>query len=202
MKYNTRQKELILPDYGRNIHRMIEYCTNLESKDERMRCSNAIINLMGNAFPHLRDVSDFKHLLWDHLIIMSDFKLDIDSPYEIVKKENLYSRPAPLKYKKSKLRYRHYGRTIENIISIIPTIEDELKKNQLINLVALQMKKSYIHWNKEVDDSKIFQDLYELSDRQIDIRNSGLKLSDGREKETRRQNVSNANSNYNRRKRK
>ena len=89
LAYNTQKKKLILPEYGRNVHRMIEYCMSLEDRDERTRCANAIVNIMGNLFPHLRDVDDFKHKLWDHLAIMSDFKLDIDYPYEVIKKENL-----------------------------------------------------------------------------------------------------------------
>lgn len=87
LAYNTQKKKLILPEYGRNVHRMIEYCMSLEDRDERTRCANAIVNIMGNLFPHLRDVDDFKHKLWDHLAIMSDFKLDIDYPYEVIKKK-------------------------------------------------------------------------------------------------------------------
>lgn len=98
LAYNTQKKKLILPEYGRNVHRMIEYCMSLEDRDERTRCANAIVNIMGNLFPHLRDVDDFKHKLWDHLAIMSDFKLDIDYPYEVIKKENLNDKPDCVPY--------------------------------------------------------------------------------------------------------
>ena len=90
--YNTQQKKLIMPEYGRNVQQMIDHCVSIEDREERTRCANTIINIMGNLFPHLRDVDDFKHKLWDHLAIMSDFKLDIDYPYEIIRKENLRTR--------------------------------------------------------------------------------------------------------------
>ena len=93
LDYNTQLKKLIMPEYGRNVQQMVDHCVALKDREERTRCANTIINIMGNLFPHLRDVDDFKHKLWDHLAIMSDFKLDIDYPYEIIKKENLYTRP-------------------------------------------------------------------------------------------------------------
>ena len=105
LAYNTQKKKLILPEYGRNVHRMIEYCMSLEDRDERTRCANAIVNIMGNLFPHLRDVDDFKHKLWDHLAIMSDFKLDIDYPYEVIKKENLNDKPDCVPYTNSSMHY-------------------------------------------------------------------------------------------------
>ena len=98
MKYNTEEKKLVMPEYGRNIQNMVDYCITIEDREERKRCADTIINIMGNMFPHLRDVNDFKHILWDHLAIMADFKLDIDYPYEIVKKEDLYSRPPRIPY--------------------------------------------------------------------------------------------------------
>lgn len=110
MKYNTTEKRLALPEYGRHIQNMVDHCITIEDRDERNRCANAIISIMGNLFPHLRDVNDFKHILWDHLAIMSDFKLDVDYPYEIIKKENLYSRPPRIPYGDSRIRYRHYGK--------------------------------------------------------------------------------------------
>ena len=104
---------MTLPEYGRNIQNMVDYCVTIQDREERKRCANTIINIMGNMFPHLRDVNDFKHILWDHLAIMADFKLDIDYPYEIIKKENLYSRPPRIPYNNNRIRYRHYGKTLE-----------------------------------------------------------------------------------------
>ena len=176
MEYNTQLKKLALPEYGRNIQNMVDYCLTITDRNERKRCANTIINIMGNLFPHLRDVNDFKHILWDHLAIMSDFKLDIDYPYEIVKKEDLYSKPGKIEYSRPNMQYRHYGKTLEKMVRLAISIEDVKEKEQFVLLVATHMKKSYIQWNKDVDDHKIFADLYDLSDRKIDIRHSGIKL--------------------------
>ncbi|WP_165020821.1 MULTISPECIES: DUF4290 domain-containing protein [unclassified Dysgonomonas] len=176
MEYNTQLEKLALPEYGRNIQNMVDYCLTIEDRSERKRCANSIINIMGNLFPHLRDVNDFKHILWDHLAIMSDFKLDIDYPYEIIKKEDLYSKPGKLEYSRPDMEYRHYGKTLEKMIRIATTIEDPEEKEQFVILIATHMKKSYIQWNKEVEDPKIFFDLYDLSDKKIDIRDSNIKL--------------------------
>ena len=168
MKYNTEEKKLVMPEYGRNIQNMVDYCITIQDREERKRCADTIINIMGNMFPHLRDVNDFKHILWDHLAIMADFKLDIDYPYEIVKKEDLYSRPPRIPYNNSRIRYRHYGKTLEKMIQKATEFEPGVEKDQLIKLLATQMKKSFLTWNKEsVDDRKIFKDLDELSEGRI-----------------------------------
>lgn len=181
MEYNTQLKKLALPEYGRNIQNMVDFCLAIPDRNERKRCANSIINIMGNLFPHLRDVNDFKHILWDHLAIMADFKLDIDYPYEIVRKEDLYSKPGKIEYSRPDMEYRHYGKTLEKMARMAATIEDTKEKEQFILLVATHMKKSYIQWNKEVDDQKIFEDLYDLSERKIDIRNSDIKLPEMKE---------------------
>ena len=156
MKYNTEEKKLVMPEYGRNIQNMVDYCITIQDREERKRCADTIINIMGNMFPHLRDVNDFKHILWDHLAIMADFKLDIDYPYEIVKKEDLYSRPPRIPYNNSRIRYRHYGKTLEKMIQKATEFEPGVEKDQLIKLLATQMKKSFLTWNKEsVDDRKM-----------------------------------------------
>lgn len=176
MEYNTQLKKLALPEYGRNIQNMVDYCLTISDRDERKRCANTIITIMGNMFPHLRDVNDFKHILWDHLAIMSDFQLDIDYPYEVIKKEDLYLKPTKIEYSRPDMEYRHYGKTLEKMVQLATTVEDPKEKEQFILLVATHMKKSYIQWNKEVDDLKIFIDMYELSKGKIDIRGSEIKL--------------------------
>jgi len=182
MKYNTAEKQLVLPEYGRNIQNMVNYCITVEDRTERKRCADTIINIMGNMFPHLRDVNDFKHILWDHLAIMSDFKLDIDYPYEIVKAENLYARPPRIPYSNSRIRYRHYGKTLENMISKATELENSEERDQLIKLLANQMKKSFLTWNKEsVDDEKIFKDLNELSKEKITLDAEVHKLTESRD---------------------
>ncbi len=116
MQYNTQQKRMPLPEYGRSIQNMVDHALTIEDRAERQRCANTIINIMGNMFPHLRDVPDFKHKLWDHLAIMANFQLDIDYPYEIIRKDNLNTKPESIPYPSTKIRYRHYGRTLEVLI--------------------------------------------------------------------------------------
>lgn len=182
MKYNTEGKRLALPEYGRNIQNMVDYCVTIEDREERKRCANTIINIMGNMFPHLRDVNDFKHILWDHLAIMADFKLDIDYPYEIVKKENLYARPPRIPYNNNRIRYRHYGKTLELMIRKATEWEEGIERDQLVKLLANQMKKSFLTWNKEsVDDRKIFKDLDELSNGKIVLDEEVHKLTESRD---------------------
>jgi hypothetical protein len=187
MEYNTQLKKLALPEYGRNIQNMVDYCVAIEDREERKLCANTIIDIMGNMFPHLRDVNDFKHILWDHLAIMSDFKLDIDYPYEIIRKEDLYSKPGKIEYSRPDMRYRHYGKMLEKMIKLTADYPEGNEKEQLIWLVLNHMKKSYVQWNKEVEDSRIFIDLYELSGRKLDVRQSGLKLPEMREPVQRKQ---------------
>ncbi len=182
MKYNTEEKKLALPEYGRNIQNMVDYCVTIEDREERKRCANTIINIMGNMFPHLRDVNDFKHILWDHLAIMADFQLDIDYPYEIVKKENLYARPPRIPYNNNRIRYRHYGKTLELMIRKATELAPGAGKDQLVKLLANQMKKTFMTWNKEsVDDRKIFKDLDELSAGQIVLNPDEYKLAESRD---------------------
>ena len=194
MEYNTQLKKLALPEYGRNIQNMVDYCLTVPDRNERKRCANTIINIMGNMFPHLRDVNDFKHILWDHLAIMADFKLDIDYPYEIVKKEDLYSKPGKIEYSRPDMEYRHYGKTLEKMVKLATELEDPKEKEQFTLLVATHMKKSYIQWNKDVEDMKIFIDLYDLSNHKIDIRNSNIKLPEMKDLGQRNNNSNSNNS--------
>lgn len=196
MNYNTELKKLALPEYGRNIQNMVDYCITITDKEERQRCANTIINIMGNMFPHLRDVNDFKHILWDHLAIMADFKLDIDYPYEIIKKENLYSKPPRIPYNNSRIRYRHYGKTLELMIKKANELEGGGEKDQLIKLLANQMKRAFLTWNKEsVDDRKIFKDLDELSQGKIILNEEEYKLTESREILAKNNNNNNNNNN-------
>ena len=182
MPDNTQQKKLIMPEYGRNVQQMIDHCVSIEDREERTRCANTIINIMGNLFPHLRDVDDFKHKLWDHLAIMSDFKLDIDYPYEIIRKENLRTKPDRIPYTLTPIRYRHYGKTLERMIKKCEDYPDGPERDQLISLLANHMKKSFLTWNKEVvDDDKIFKDLREYSHGRIDLSPETFRLKESKE---------------------
>ena len=181
MEYNTQRKKMELPEYGRSIQNMVDHALTIEDREERQRCANTIVNIMGGMFPHLRDVPDFKHKLWDHLAIMADFKLDIDYPFEIVKKEDLVVKPEQLAYPNADFRYRHYGRFLEGMVKKAVGIEDEEEKKQLINLLAIQMKKDLNNWNKEgIEDQKIVDDLREYSNGAIDLNVEDLRLGDSR----------------------
>ena len=181
MEYNTQRKKMELPEYGRSVQNMVDHALTIENREERQRCANTIINIMGGMFPHLRDVPDFKHKLWDHLAIMSDFKLDIDYPFEIVKREDLVVKPEQLAYPNAGFRYRHYGRFLEGMVKKAVEIEDEEEKRQLINLLAIQMKKDLNNWNKEgIEDQKIVDDLREYSNGAIDLKVEDLRLGESR----------------------
>ena len=179
--YNTQRGKMVLPEYGRNIQKMVEYAIELEDREERNRAARAIISIMGNLNPHLRDVSDFKHKLWDHLAIMSDFKLDIDSPYETPLPEILFEKPKPVPYKNEDIRYKHYGKIIELLIAEAIKYEEGEEKSALIKLIANHMKKCYLTWNREVvTDEAIFEDLKTLSGGKI-IPGEDLRLSESRD---------------------
>ena len=179
MEYNTQRKKMELPEYGRSVQNMVDHALTIEDREERQRCANTIINIMGSMFPHLRDVPDFKHKLWDHLAIMSDFKLDIDYPFEIVKKEDLVMRPERLPYSTGDIRYRHYGRFLGELVKKAVEIEDEAERKALIRLLAIQMKKSLSNWNKDgMEDQKIVDDLREYSQGAIDLQVEDLQLNE------------------------
>ena len=168
-----------LPEYGRSVQYMVDHALTIEDREERQRCANTIVNIMGGMFPHLRDVPDFKHKLWDHLAIMSDFKLDIDYPFEIVKREELDMKPGKIAYPDKAIRYRHYGRFLESMIKKLSEMEEGEEKQALLQLLAVQMKKNLNNWNKEgIEDQKIVDDLREYSNGTIDLKVEDLRLSD------------------------
>lgn len=163
---------MIIPEYGRNVQSMIDYCCTIQNRDERNVCAKAIIQVMGQLNPHLRDVADFTHKLWDHLFIISGFRLDVDSPYPKPSPETFKEKPARLTYPQSRIRYKHYGKTIEGIIKKAKELKDGPEKEELTRLIANHLKKSYINWNKDaISDDVIFKNLYELSD-------GGLKMDE------------------------
>jgi hypothetical protein len=179
--YNTNRNKLVLPEYGRNIQNMVEYLMTVEDREERNRLAYAVITIMGNMNPHLRDISDFKHKLWDHLAIMSDFQLDIDSPYKKPDNKLLQTKPRKVECKTKEIKYKHYGRTLEMLIEAATNYPEGEEKEQLIKIIANHMKKSYLTWNREVvSDGEIFKDLRILSGGKIDIKD-GLKLNDTKE---------------------
>lgn len=174
--YNTRRPQMIIPEYGRNIQKMVEHAITVEPREERNKVAQSIINVMGQLNPHLRDIVDFKHKLWDHLFIISDFKLDVDSPYPIPDKETIFKKPEPLAYPQNKIKFKHYGKSVENFIAEAIKMKDGEEKTELIRAIANLMKKSYLTWNREsVDDDLIFSDLKLLSKGQLQV-DSDFKL--------------------------
>ena len=179
LEYNTIREELIIPEYGRHIQKMINYASSRESKEERNKLANSIISVMGNLQPHFRDVPDFQHKLWDQLFIMSDFKLDADSPFEKPSKEVLNAKPDPLSYPQNFPKYRFYGNNIKIMIDEAVKWDAGEMKEALVLTIANHMKKCFLNWNKDsVKDQVIFDHLYELSDSKIDIRDSKEELLD------------------------
>ena len=179
LEYNTERDHLIIPEYGRHLQKMINHAMVQESKESRNRLAKAIISVMGNMQPHLRDVPDFQHKLWDQLFIMSDFKLDADSPFEKPSKEILNTSPDPLPYPQNYPKYRFYGNNIKTMIDAASSWEEGEMKNALIFTIANHMKKSFLSWNKDtVEDAVIFDHLFELSNGRIDIRNSEKQLTE------------------------
>ena len=179
LEYNTVREDLIIPEYGRHIQKMINYASSRESKEERNKLANSIISVMGNLQPHLRDVPDFQHKLWDQLFIMSDFKLDADSPFEKPSKEVLNAKPDPLSYPQNFPKYRFYGNNIKIMIDEAVKWDAGEMKEALVLTIANHMKKCFLNWNKDsVKDQVIFDHLYELSDSKIDIRDSKEELLD------------------------
>lgn len=180
MEYYTEKSKLILTEYGRNIQQMVEYAMTIEDRAERQRCVNTIINVMGNLFPHLRDVNDFKHKLWDHLAMMSNYQLDIDYPYDVPKARE-HTVPDKLPYPSPTLRNRHYGRFLQQFINVASAYEGP-DKIRFITIIANQAKKSYLLWNGEsVSDKKILDDLRELSGGKLQFSDDEIKLRDSRE---------------------
>ena len=160
LTYNSQLKKLALPEYGRNIQQMVDYCCTIDDREERNKCAHSIINTMSNLFPNDNEESDYKHKLWDHLAIMSDFKLDVDYPYEVIKPENLDTKPVPVKYKLESIKMRHYGKIVDQMIERACEYPDGEEKEALVMLIANHMKKLIYQINNEdVEDAKIFKDL-------------------------------------------
>lgn len=199
MQYNTQQKRIPLPEYGRSVQNMVDYALTIEDKAERQRCANTIIHIMGGMFPHLRDVPDFTHKLWDHLAIMADFKLDIDSPYELIHKDNLATKPDLVPYPSQRIRFRHYGRTVEDLIAKACEFPEGEEKDNLVALIANHMRKAYIAWNKDtVELEKIDDDLIELSKGKLRLSDHLVRLMDARMAAIARRPKNNFNRKYSR----
>lgn len=178
LEYNAERERLIIPEYGRHLQKLIQLAVEIPDRQERNKAAKYIINVMGTLNPHLRDVPDFQHKLWDQIFIMSDFKLDVDSPYPIPTPEVINLRPERLEYPQRNPKYRFYGNSIKYMIDVANSWEDGEMKSALIKVIANHMKKSYLSWNKDtVEDTVIFDHLFELSDGKINLHQSEEELS-------------------------
>jgi len=182
LQYNTKRTQLIIPEYGRHLQMMINQILETQDREERNKMAKAVIGIMGNMNPHLRDVPDFQHKLWDQLFIMSEFKLDVDSPFEMPQKEILEQKPERLAYPQKNPKYRFYGNNIKSMITIASDWEAGELKNALVFNIANHMKKCFLNWNKDtVHDEIILKHLLELSDNKLKVREEDLPLTDAAE---------------------
>ncbi len=179
LEYNTEREHLIIPEYGRHLQKMINHAKSRETKEERNKLAKAIISVMGNLQPHLRDVPDFQHKLWDQLFIMADFEIDVDSPFDKPDREVIQARPEPLKYPQNFPKYRFYGNNIKTMIDVAITWEEGEMKEALTYTIANHMKKCFLNWNKDtVEDAVIFDHLFELSNGELNLKGSEDPLTD------------------------
>ena len=178
LEYNSDRPLMIIPEYGRHIQKLVDHCVELESEEERKKMAHAIVDVMGNLQPHLRDVPDFKHKLWDQLFIMSKFELEVDSPFGKPDKLELEAKPEALAYPKMASRYKFYGHNIQTMIKVALSWDESELRTALIFNIANHMKKCYLNWNKDtVDDAVIFKHLKDLSNGEIDLTDTEEVLS-------------------------
>ena len=177
MEYNTNRTKLLMPEYGRNIQQMVEYCKSLPSKEERNEVAKTIVEFMGQRNPHLHDEENYKHKLWDHLYILADYDLDVDAPYPFPTREELAQKPKRMDYPSFENEYKFYGKSILQLIDRAIELEEGEEKEALIQVIANNMKKSYNVYNKEhVQDEVIFRHLKELSQDKLDL--TGIETLD------------------------
>ena len=182
VEYNSDRSQLALPEYGRNIQQMVDHCVTIEDREERTRCAYSIVQVMGNIVPQLRDEADSKHILWDHLAIMSGFKLDIDYPYEIINAANLGVKPEPIPYQTENLKHRHYGKIMVDMIHQACTYPEGEERDSLVMLIANHMKKVLLSISKDgVDEERIFNALREISEGKSDLDVSTCQLHEFKE---------------------
>jgi hypothetical protein len=168
--YNSTRNKLILSEYGRNVQNMVKYIVELPTKEERNRYAQVVIDLMGFLNPHLRDVADFKHKLWDHLQIISNYQINVDAPYPPPEPEVLAAKPAPLRYPNQRIKYKHYGKTIELMMEKAKSIDEPARKQHMVQAIANFMKMAYVQWNKDsVADESIISDLKAMSNGELTL---------------------------------
>lgn len=182
LEYNTDHDKLRLPEYGRTIQSLIDYCVGIENREERTECAYSIAAVMANLFPNLKGDDNDMSKVWDQMMIMSQFKLDVDFPCEVITEEKFAPGPSRIEYENAPIRLRHYGKLIERMIPVIASMEDGPEKEDLISMVAHQMKKLRMFQDKDaVDDSRILRDLAMYSDGKIELDPEQYYLADFKE---------------------
>ncbi len=177
LTYNTRLKKLILPEYGRNIQKMVDYCVGIKDREERTVCAYNIVDTMENMFPPEGDPEEYRRKLWDHLAIMSEFQLDIDWPFPVIQAEELDTKPEPMQLPSTGTQYRHYGQTIVNMIDFASCMPEGEERDALVLLMANHMKKLLLALNPDgVEDERVFNDLRQISHGAIVIRPGQMEL--------------------------
>ncbi len=170
LEYNTQRTKIVLSQYGRNIQKLVEYAMQIKDREKRNKAAREIIEAMAIINPEIKKMDNYEKILWDHLAIISDYKLDVDYPYPIIKKEKITDKPEPVPYERPEIKYKNYGRIVEKLIEKVINTNDKTIKEELIKLIAITMKKIHIEWFKEVvQDEVIFNQLYEMSHGKLKV---------------------------------
>ena len=181
MEYNTQREQLKIADYGRNVVKLIEHCKTLPTREERTSMANTIIDVMAQVNPKVKERSDYRHTLWDHMMFMAGYDLDVDAPYQIGREEPIQMNPAHIALRDSTIRYRHYGRALEDMIAAVAAMPESDEREVLTKQIANTMKRQYLQWNRDtVDDDLIKEQLVELSGGRLTLPD-GFELRDSQD---------------------
>lgn len=170
LDYNTQRERLVLPEYGREVQQMVDYCVSLADRNERQHCAASIVAIMERMIPRTGDINEYRHKLWDHLALMSGFKLDIDYPYDITQAHRMLEKPKPMAYPMKRIPVRHYGNMMFELFDILKTMPDDPQRKELTRLAANQMKRDLIQWGHgSSDNEKVASDIAGYTDGAIQI---------------------------------
>ena len=170
LDYNTQRERLVLPEYGREVQQMVDYCVSLKSRAERQRCANTIIAVMERMMPHTYENKDYRQKLWDHLALMSGFQLDIDYPFDITEAQKMLQKPAPMRYPMKRIPVRHYGNMMFEVFELLKNLPNGAERTELTRLAANQMKRDLVLWGHgSSDDEKVASDLADYTDGKIQL---------------------------------
>ena len=170
LDYNTQREKLLMPEYGREIQKMVDYAVSLPSRDERLKCAKSIVRIMLTKVPQIRENVNYEQTLWDHLYLMSDKQLDIDWPFDVSGAEKIYSKPQPIPLPQNRIKLRHYGRLVEELLGEIKEMPAGEQRDELVRQTANQMKRDLLTWGHgSADDEKVADDLARLTDGAIQL---------------------------------